>query len=158
MEFGYNPSAPDPLMPEQREPATLLAIYFDGGAKPTNPGPIYGSYHVKSGGKVVLRDQNFDLGHGTNNEAEFKSLEKAICDTLRDFIRGGLDPRRYTVHIFTDSTVLRDRINGKTKRMKSEAEKRMADCAHRVVSLLGNFASFMCTWHDRSNNMARFGH
>jgi len=153
-----NPGAPDPLMADKREPATLLKVYFDGGAKPTNPGPIYGSYHVKSGAKMVLSDQNFDLGHATNNEAEFKTLEKALCDTLKDLIRGGINPNTYTVHIFTDSTVVRDRINGKTKRMKTEPERRMAKCAHRILSLLGNFAAFLCTWHDRSHNVGRFGH
>lgn len=136
---------------------SLITIHFDGGCRPTNPGNKYGSYEIKLDGLLFDR-KTFELGHGTNNEAEFESLEKALVYVICHNIWEELHPHNYSVEIFTDSTILRNRIAGKNRSKKSEPQQRMFALAERCLALLACFKSFKIHWQPRQHNVERFGH
>lgn len=136
----------------------LIEVWFDGGCRPTNPGNKYGSFEVRLDGSLIFKASRFELGHGTNNEAEFESLIKALDWTLENLINGGFDSRIYSVQIYTDSTVVRNRVNGSNKKRKTEPEKRMYDLAHHARMRLWQFQAYAVAWQGRQNNVKRFGH
>lgn len=149
-------SPPTPAMRQQ------LTIRFDGGCVP-NPGSKYGSYEVRVWNKVVIRCTRFALGFGTNNEAEFEALEKALSDTLKDLRCGGFDPKHFDVTVITDSIIVQGRLkdNWRPKKIKSESHRRsiaMAILADRCLLDLDQFGSFKTKWERRDSNVAAFGH
>src|ERR1017187_2979042 len=90
-----------------------IAIHFDGGCQPTNPGNKYGSYEVLLDGVSVKTISEHPLGWGTNNEAEFEILIMALewgFGSLKDW---GFDPQDYRLELFSDSTILVNRLNGR---------------------------------------------
>ena len=140
-----------------------ITIQFDGGCRPTNPGTKYGSYRVVLGDLEVLRESRFELGWGTNNEAEFESLERALRATLEKLEEAGLDPKRYGVLVVSDSTILVWRVRGKNsasrkKDKAGEASRRMALHAERCRVLLARFGFHQEEWRGREANVAQFGH
>jgi ribonuclease HI len=145
-------------------------IYFDGGCR-GNPGDMYGSYLIELNGKEVHRNLRFELGHGTNNEAEFKSLLMAIgaLDGL-GFL--GLDASEVEIEIFTDSKIVKNRVSGQKKDTPRSLEKlarkygdgaieaanRMAALAAQCIKPLSLFKNFKILWNPREFNVNRFGH
>src|SRR5229473_116291 len=89
----------------------VIKLYFDGGCSP-NPGGKYGSFEVVFQSRSVLL-QRLHLGYGTNNEAEFETLEAALIALLGFLDGNDLAAGDYAIEIFTDSTIVRDRMMGK---------------------------------------------
>ncbi len=54
-----------------------VTVRFDGGCL-GNPGRKYGSYRIEDDWVVIAQESRFELGFGTNNEAEFESLIRAL--------------------------------------------------------------------------------
>lgn len=135
-----------------------IQIRFDGGCRPTNPGNKYGSYEVHVNGIKSLESIRFELGFGTNNEAEFESLIAALDETIKHLVIAGFDSQDFGLKLLTDSIIVRNRINGRNKKLKSEPELRMynlnAECLKRLIK----FKSFDCQWRSRIENVAAFGH
>lgn len=136
-------------------------IRFDGGCR-GNPGQKYGSYEVRISSDVVASESRFELGHGTNNEAEWEALIRALS-SLRDWLwKTGFYVRDIELHIFTDSMIVRNRLMKKNKIHKKPAWKSrsevMFNYAKQVRDVLVLFKSFTVEWERRDANVATFGH
>lgn len=88
--------------------------HFDGSAKP-NPGVIRAGYVIKTpDGKTADIKTSVDLGHGTNNQAEYYAL--------RYLIEKLLELKAQKVIIYGDSQLAINQVNGiwqaKDKTMK----------------------------------------
>lgn len=106
----------------------------------------------------VFKESWVELGTGTNNEAEFDILILALSRTLEYLELEAFPPSLYTVHLFTDSTIVRNRLTGANRKNKKEYEKRMFTLTQEVLELLASFKTWEITWNSRVNNVARFGH
>jgi ribonuclease HI len=139
----------------------LITIQFDGGCSP-NPGHKYGSYCVSLNDKELIREQRFKLGFGTNNEAEFQSLERGLIRTTRELKAGGFDPGQFTLDVITDSDVVKCRLDPKSKRPKQcKANERalvMCDLAALCLKHMILFKSWTVIWMPRMTNVETFGH
>lgn len=145
----------------------LLQVYFDGGCRPTNPGNKYGSYEIVLNGKSVVKVSRIEFGWGTNNEAEFNALDAALFFCVDNLKSYGFPFDRYNVEVFTDSTVVYNRIlkhNRIFKRNygayfgKEEFRNRMAVLALKCLIQLNLFKSWTIQWKRREFNVKRFGH
>lgn len=138
-----------------------ISIYFDGGCSP-NPGNKYGSYQVEFDGQTVLGAHQIQLGYGTNNEAEFESLQLALSDVGEWLELNGFKHCTFSVRIETDSVIVRNRLIRKnrihSKPAWKSASERMFNLAESCLVHLRKFASFAVEWKGRENNVARFGH
>ncbi len=135
-----------------------ISIYFDGGCRPTNPGNKYGSYEVILNGRQLHRISELELGRGTNNEAEFEILIEALkwtVDAIRAF---GNEPIDFDLELFSDSTVVINRLAGRFSKVKTEPQQRMAARANECLKRLILFRSFKAKWRGRESNVKRFGH
>lgn len=135
-----------------------ISIYFDGGCRPTNPGNKYGSYEVMLNDTSVKIVNEAPLGWGTNNEAEFEILIASLdwtVGTLRDWSYPLI---RYRIELFTDSTIVRNRLQGRNKTRKSEPQQRMFTRTEACLGLIRQFNSFSVEWQPRERNVERFGH
>jgi len=135
-----------------------IRIYFDGGCRPTNPGNKYGSFEVLLNNAIVKRELQRELGIGTNNEAEWEILIEALRWTIDNLAGAGLDPGRYRAELFTDSTIVANRLRGKNRTRKTDAQQRMHALCEQCTFHLRRFAAFGVVWHRREHNMSRFGH
>lgn len=139
-------------------PTLTFTLFFDGGCRSTNPGNKYGSYAIWLGESRFLQDPRFELGWGTNNEAEFESLIKALTDLIATVNDQGLKPTDCNVVAHTDSRILVNRVTGKYWATASEPAKRMAALTYRVHALAIRFGSFTVDWIPRERNVEVFGH
>ena len=135
-----------------------IQINFDGGCRPTNPGKKYGSFDVVLNGCQVVKVSRMELGYGTNNEAEFETLIEALRWVTRQLSVGGFDPRGYVISMFTDSTIVANRINVKNTSLKGQPAKRMAALTKTCLSYLVMFDDWTIEWNPRESNVERFGH
>lgn len=136
----------------------LIEVYFDGGCGPTNPGMKYGSFSVSLNGVEAFRESRFPLGFGTNNEAEFESLLNALQKVRVQLIAGGLSEESFSIRLYSDSTIVVNRLNGRNRTNRSEPQRRMFALTVRCLEFLKHFASVKVSWYKRENNVARFGH
>lgn len=138
-----------------------ITIQFDGGCQP-NPGQKYGSYHIlNSHGEKILGQQRVRLGFGTNNEAEFDTLEMALDDLLDDMDQNKVSPAKYHLAIITDSKIVRNRLLKNTIHKKPkwiEASTRMFNLAEKCLVHIRRFSGFKAIWKPRESNVAAFGH
>ncbi|TFH34535.1 MAG: hypothetical protein E4G99_09290, partial [Anaerolineales bacterium] len=74
-------------------------LIFDGGSR-GNPGPAYGSYRFKQASEKARHPVRLDLGRGTNNEAEYRTLIKALEDLIRELAQAGIDPGLVQLEVF----------------------------------------------------------
>lgn len=136
-----------------------LTIYFDGGCRPTNPGRKYGSFEVLLNGKHVFARRKFELGWGTNNEAEFEALLTALRETASQLaLAAGINPKGYYINAVTDSKIVRNRICRKFQSTKNEAGQRMAALTQKCLDAAAQFGGFKVSWKGRAENVRRFGH
>jgi ribonuclease HI len=135
-------------------------IHFDGGCSP-NPGAKYGSYSIQLG-EFYIERVRFDLGHGTNNEAEFESLLMALKELSKAAFKANVPHDTMSVSIFTDSTIVRnwlqrfERFN--PSKCKNERRLAMSKLAAQCVEMLKYFQSFSIEWNSRDVNVQKFGH
>jgi len=138
-----------------------VTVRFDGGCL-GNPGKKYGSYRIEDDFVVVAQKSRFDLGFGTNNEAEFEALIRALQNLREIFHRTGVNFATTRVRVLTDSMIVRNRLMGSNKvhkkaeyRVRSEA---MFNLANQCLELLRGFHSFIVEWQGREGNVKVFGH
>jgi ribonuclease HI len=136
-------------------------LRFDGGCL-GNPGKMYGSYHIRFNDTVALEESKFQLGHGTNNVAEFLALIRGLNALEKMCLQEHANPRDTVVSVFTDSMIVKNRLTGKNKvhskpEWKSRSEV-MFNLANECLALLRQYCSFTVEWEGRSKNVAVFGH
>lgn len=150
-----------------------IFLQFDGGCRPTNPGDMYGSFLIeRDDGTEIMRVSRLELGHGTNNEAEFLILETALDKLLQELAWADFKPKAFFVEIQTDSMIVRRRISnvnanlvyddnpklGDKKRYNRSRSNRMSQLAMRCHRLLAAFAGHSIQWQSRERNVEAFGH
>lgn len=135
-----------------------IEVRFDGGCRPTNPGNKYGSWQVSLNGRMVARKTRFELGWGTNNEAEFESLLLALEWLGPAIAETGIPACRFAVTAITDSRIVSNRLNGRNRRRGTEAQQRMAALTDRCLDKVKDFGRFIARWERRETNVACFGH
>lgn len=88
--------------------------FFDGSAKP-NPGIMTIGGLIKSPDNVVVERYSTELGHGTNNEAEYISFIKLVEFSLQRGIK--------KIELYGDSALVVNQVNrawkAKDDRMKA---------------------------------------
>lgn len=138
-----------------------ITIHFDGGCK-VNPGWMYGSYSILIDGMEIISKIE-QYGHGTNNQAEFMALYKAVERTLDLLDCRRLDPRTVEIDIFTDSEIVQNRISrpdyvSPKKYQFTPGAIRMKECTKQCMSLINRFAGYNIAWNSREVNVEKFGH
>lgn len=137
----------------------LLIIQADGGCNP-NPGRMYGSYQVRHQQQVIKEEREVDFGPGTNNVAEFRALQSGIIAAWNYVQENDLRPADWRIRIYTDSTIVRNRLQLHRKKppTKNEAQQRLNRWSAACLELLIRFGSFQIDWLPRHHNVATFGH
>ena len=138
--------------------AQKIVIRFDGGCRPTNPGNKYGSFEVSLNGRQIALMSRFELGHGTNNEAEFEAFEAALKWTRKNLVEACLNPIMFDLEAFSDSMVVVNRISGSVRSGKSPVQKRMNLYCSKCLNYTKLFNSFSIRWNGRAANVKTFGH
>lgn len=123
-------------------------LWCDAGSK-GNPGYCYGSYLIVHESTHFRQERNRIrlLDHGTNNQAEYLILIKAL-EQFRP------DPSGDSLIVFTDSKLVRQQLMGNwkvrvahVKELHTEAER-----------LLQKWYSWAVEWVPRKQMVKRFGH
>jgi ribonuclease HI len=142
---------------------TKLTIASDGGCSP-NPGRKYGSYSITLNGQMIARELKFNLGYGTNNEAEYEALEMALKRTAKELELRHIQPSECYAYVRTDSTIVRNGLMRKHRERKINDQwklgrhRAMMALAKRCLALLEPFQFFSVDWESRTHNVMRFGH
>lgn len=134
-----------------------FVIYFDGGCKP-NPGRRYGSWEAFGWnfiGQTIykLPRRTVQFGLGTNNEAEWLSLQSALTDLHRDLTPYVQQNSRLEIN--TDSKIVHSRLDRQDRRTMARNLVPFYDECLRMLSFWKEWA---IVWESRCNNLARFGH
>ena len=117
---------------------TPTLIHFDGGVRPTNPGPAAIGYTIEADG---WSDEGSDyLGRATNNEAEYHALIRGLEVALK---QGCIE-----VEAKGDSQLIVQQVTGdwKTK------EPRLRELRDRVQELAEDFETFEIQHIPREEN------
>jgi ribonuclease HI len=93
---------------------TKYVGFFDGSATP-NPGLMKIGGYIKDDKGDVVEQYSIALGHGTNNQAEYKSL-RHLVNVLTQY-------HPESVEIYGDSLLVVNQINGKYKVSDPELKK-----------------------------------
>ena len=135
-----------------------IEVYFDGGCH-GNPGYKYGSYETYLDGKKVGEKNRVDFGLGTSNEAEWDSLLLALGRLKSELETTQVTPSQCELLIFTDSTMVKNRLLGKNKISKKYPRSAvMFELANKCLEVMRQFGRFNVVWERRDSNVARFGH
>jgi len=138
------------MSPEDRP---VIRILFDGGSR-GNPGPAYGSYHIRF---PDGREETVHLDFGermTGNEAEYQTLLAALEDLLGRLERDHLDPRAFTLDIRGDSALVICQVRGDWK----ARHPRMRALRDRVQEQLGRFGGYHLERVPRGVPLRHLGH
>ena len=114
-------------------------LHTDGGARP-NPGPASIGIEIKSLDGKYVKEISRDIGHATNNQAEYK----ALIVGLEELIELGATH----VNIQMDSQLVVRHVNGQY-RVKDKELKPLYDS---VLKLLDNLTSYTIEHIPRSKN------
>lgn len=138
------------MSPEGRP---VIRILFDGGSW-GNPGPGYGSYHIRlpDGREETVR---LDFGRRmTNNEAEYHTLLAALEDLAGRLRREGQDPAEFALEIRGDSALVISQLTGDWK----ARNPRMRALRDRVREWLGQFGGYRLERVPRGVILRHLGH
>lgn len=141
-----------------------FTIWFDGGARPTNPGNGYGSYEVACVQHPYSRKgSEVEFGWMSNNQAEYCAMIHALKALWHDSKNGSvmnctrshaIVPHRITLEIFSDSALVVHQLNGRWK----VPVLHIRELVDEARALLKNFGHWKLTWRPRKFNVERFGH
>lgn len=113
-----------------------LRVFFDGGCRP-NPGPIEVAAVVR--GIVHIRD---DLGHGTNNDAEWLALIHAL-----EIAQALGEPE---FELVGDAVPVIEQANGRAKCRSAALQAHM----DRFTALAAAHPPARVRWIKRAQNLA----
>lgn len=126
-----------------------VELYFDGGARPTNPGKGYGSYEVKAE-NLTHKSLEQEFGEPlTNNQAEYLSLIAGL-----KWLSHNADREECHLQIWTDSELVCRQVSGRYKARTAHIKELLLES----LQLLAPFGRWQIKWHGRANNVRRFGH
>ncbi len=128
-------------------------LVFDGGSK-GNPGPAYGSFHLRPWTTEKGVTERLNFGTGTNNEAEYLSLIAGLR-SLRAFLRGrGADLGKVTLELRGDSQLVLRQVEGSWK----AKDDRMRALRDEARGLLRGFAAVEYVEQPREKTVELLGH
>lgn len=129
-------------------------LVFDGGSK-GNPGPAYGSFHIRP-----WRDddegttERLNFGLGTNNEAEYLSLIGGLR-SLRAYLHGReADLGKTELELRGDSQLVMRQLQGKWK----AKDERMRALRDEARGLLRGFRKVKFVEQPRQESVDLLGH
>lgn len=139
-----------------------VRVQFDGGCVP-NPGQKYGSFSIVFDEVFELSRHRFDLGYGTNNEAEFESLIEALKVCEQACAKAKVSELEISLLIFTDNNVVRNwlqRFDHSKNRVLTNDDRReaMRQRAVKCIWFLDKYGAWGIAWHPRERNVEAFGH
>jgi ribonuclease HI len=128
-------------------------LVFDGGSR-GNPGRSFGSFRIQPGKSKPKAPVRLDLGHGTNNEAEYRALIAGLQATVALVEQQDLDPAEVHIEIRGDSQLVLNQLSGawKTK------NPRMRSLRDQAAALLVRFGSSNLVHQSRSRTVEILGH
>jgi len=111
-------------------------VHFDGGSE-GNPGPMcYAWLLTRTRDGATRRESNFELGQGTNNQAEYLGLIAAL-EKLISIIEGaGRSPQEFSVEVRGDSRLVMRQIKGEW-RCRSANLRPLYDRARTLLARFG---------------------
>jgi probable phosphoglycerate mutase len=125
-------------------------LVFDGGAL-GNPGKGYGSFQIVGRDGVVAAER-LDFGDGvTNNQAEFRTLIRALEALLE---RLGDRAGQTSLAVRGDSQLVINTVTGAWKARHPD----LIPLRDRAVALLKQFGKTDVAWHRRSASVRVLGH
>jgi ribonuclease HI len=128
-------------------------LVFDGGSR-GNPGPAYGSFHIRPWQSPEGKTTRVELGLGTNNEAEYWSLQAGLRGLLA-FLEGARrDPKQVALEIRGDSQLVISQLAGRWK-AKNPRMKRLRD---ETLDLLKAFGQVELVHQPREETVSLLGH
>lgn len=139
--------------PQQLSNALKFELIFDGGSR-GNPGPAYGSYRFKQGSGKARKPVRLDLGRATNNEAEYRTLIRALEDLLSELRQAEIDPGHIQLRVCGDSQLVIRQLQGQWK-AKNARMRTMRDEIWNLAEALG---SVIYVHQSRSRSVAALGH
>ena len=129
------------IIKDQLTGAEFVA-YFDGSAKP-NPGEMkIGGRILTPGARNVIDEYSMDLGHGTNNEAEYLSLIEIAARLVK--------LKASTVKIYGDSEFVIKQVTGIYK----AKDPRMKILKEETLKILNKIPNWKLKHIYREHNMA----
>lgn len=139
--------------PEQLPVELRVELIFDGGSR-GNPGPAYGSYRLKLGSEKARSPVRLDFGKGTNNEAEYMTLIRALKDLNLELNKTGIDPGLVQLRVRGDSQLIIRQLQGRWK----AKDARMRDMRDEIWNLTDTLGSIKYIHQARSRSVAALGH
>jgi len=130
-----------------------VELIFDGGSH-GNPGPSYGSYVIRGMPGSVKKPARLKLQHGTNNEAEYRTLIAGIEAVLAQAEARSLEPGEIELLLRGDSSLVLKQVEGLWK----AKDARMRALRDQVRSLLKPFARVRYKHQPRSKSVRVLGH
>lgn len=118
-------------------------IYTDGGSR-GNPGQAASAFILKNTDNQKLIERGFYLGLATNNEAEYKAVEKA----LEFLINTDKNAKLLEIEIRADSKLIVEQLKGNWK-IKNENLK---DYFWQIKQLENEFAKVNYVYIERTKN------
>jgi ribonuclease HI len=116
--------------------------YFDGSSIP-NPGTMkIGCYIKDITGKIIYTDTR-NLGHGTNNIAEYR----ALIHVLEELVKRGAEKAQ----IFGDSQLVVNQINGEYK-VNRKKYKHIGELYDKAMELLSQINTWTLSHVKREHN------
>lgn len=118
---------------------TPAVIHFDGGARPSNPGPAAIGYTIEA--EDWTKEGSDHLGKATNNEAEYNALIRGLEVASK---RGCTE-----VEARGDSELVVRQVTGdwQTK------EEHLRELRDRARELAEEFETFEIIWINREENL-----
>jgi ribonuclease HI len=130
-----------------------VSLLFDGGSL-GNPGQGYGSFCIYQGtqpGTIVA----VEFGDGvTNNQAEYRTLLRAVGAVVAQVRETGVDPRSVRLRIASDSKLVIEQLRGAWKVRNRELQPLHAEARR----LLDQFGEVELRWLPRERVVAVLGH
>ncbi len=124
-----------------------IIVHCDGGSR-GNPGPSAIGVVIESPGTGLFKEYGEYIGHGTNNEAEYKAVIFAL-KKIKQLI-GKEKAAHADIEVHVDSELLECQINGHFKIM----EPRMQDLFMELWNLKIDFDSVTFKHVYREQNQA----
>lgn len=128
-------------------------LVFDGGSR-GNPGLSYGSYRLQQKGNKAMPLVRLRLGHGTNNEAEYRTLIAGLNAILEHLKNEELEPGKFLVEVRGDSRLVLNQLN-RTWKAKNP---RMRAYRDEAEGLLSHFADRRLVHQSRERTVEILGH
>ena len=128
-------------------------IIFDGGSI-GNPGKAYGSFRIQEGRRKAAPAVRLDFGHGTNNDAEYKSLIAGLEHLHKMLKKDRIPTHDVLLHLRGDSQLVLNQVQGAWK----VKNPRMRVLCDKARALLLPFGDVRYHHHDRSVSVRMLGH